>query len=250
MVAGMFGLMGAYAAGSSQHMRTSIYIFVLLFIFLVLLLVAFVVHQKSQGTQNRRTNEAEVPNTNDIKRKQYTKRKNLMLLGILAASVTYQAGLHPPGGVWQSNDDAGHAAGDPVLHDKQKLRYHAFFYSNSISFMASIIVIILLLPESLKLNVNEWLLKAMNTTVVLDMIGLLVAYGTGSSRDWDTSGYVIAMAIFVLGYISIHAMLSKLSQVANHRVASEDPESQVLGNGSHQARGVCVGLHPSINVVQ
>ncbi|BAF19344.2 Os06g0295000, partial [Oryza sativa Japonica Group] len=250
MVAGMFGLMGAYAAGSSQHMRTSIYIFVLLFIFLVLLLVAFVVHQKSQGTQNRRTNEAEVPNTNDIKRKQYTKRKNLMLLGILAASVTYQAGLHPPGGVWQSNDDAGHAAGDPVLHDKQKLRYHAFFYSNSISFMASIIVIILLLPESLKLNVNEWLLKAMNTTVVLDMIGLLVAYGTGSSRDWDTSGYVIAMAIFVLGYISIHAMLSKLSQVANHRVASEDPESQVLGNGLHQARGVCVGLHPSINVVQ
>uniref|UniRef100_A0A0E0HP82 PGG domain-containing protein n=1 Tax=Oryza nivara TaxID=4536 RepID=A0A0E0HP82_ORYNI len=250
MVAGMFGLMGAYAAGSSQHMRTSIYIFVLLFIFLVLLLVAFVVHRKSQGKQNKRTNEAEVPDTNDIKRKQYTKRKNLMLLGILAASVTYQAGLHPPGGVWQSNDSAGHAAGDPVLHDMQRLQYRAFFYSNSTSFMASIIVIILLLPESLKLNVNEWLLKAMNTTVVLDMIGLLVAYGTGSSRDWDTSGYVIAMAIFVLGYIAIHAMLSKLSQVANHRVASEDPESQVLGNGLHQVGGICVGLHPSINAVQ
>jgi hypothetical protein len=29
--------------------------------------------------------------------------KYLMLLGILVASVTYQAGLEPPGGAWQNS---------------------------------------------------------------------------------------------------------------------------------------------------
>ncbi|XP_006665066.2 uncharacterized protein LOC102712139 [Oryza brachyantha] len=245
MVGGMFGLMGAYAAGSSQHLRTSIYVFVLLFVFMVLLLVAFAVHKRSQGIQGRRTNEGrQTTETNedpDSERKQHTKRKYLMLLGILAASVTYQAGLHPPGGVWQ-DDKNGHEAGNEVLRDNQTARYHAFFYSNSTSFMASIVVIVLLLPESLKTNINEWLLKAMNTTIILDMIGLLVAYGTGSSRDWETSGYVIAMAVFVLGYIVIRATLSKLSQGGKRnngqRVACVDAESQGPGNGLHPARRI------------
>lgn len=42
----------------------------------------------------------------------------LMMLATLAASVTYQAGLNPPGGFWQADDSDGHVAGSPVLESK------------------------------------------------------------------------------------------------------------------------------------
>jgi hypothetical protein len=42
----------------------------------------------------------------------------LMVLAVLAASVTYQAGLNPPGGFWQQDDAQGNVAGTPVLQSK------------------------------------------------------------------------------------------------------------------------------------
>ncbi|KAG8076037.1 hypothetical protein GUJ93_ZPchr0006g43546 [Zizania palustris] len=45
----------------------------------------------------------------------------LMVLTTVAASVTYQAGINPPGGFWQDDKD-GHTAGNPVMHDKFKAR--------------------------------------------------------------------------------------------------------------------------------
>jgi preprotein translocase subunit SecG len=151
----------------------------------------------------------------------HAKRKYVMLLAMLAASVTYQAGLDPPGGVWPE----GYAAGSPVLHDSNLRRYHVFFYSNSSSFVASIVVIILLLQSELRNmpsrhgrqqhNVqrideprdNPLLLMATNTVVALDLVGLLVAYAAGSSRTMDTSLYVIVLVVAVVIYIVVHVRL-------------------------------------------
>jgi hypothetical protein len=50
MVAGMFGLMGAYAAGSSHSLRTSIYVLTLVaavFAFVILQLVIFWIKNKT-----------------------------------------------------------------------------------------------------------------------------------------------------------------------------------------------------------
>uniref|UniRef100_A0A453QET6 PGG domain-containing protein n=2 Tax=Aegilops tauschii subsp. strangulata TaxID=200361 RepID=A0A453QET6_AEGTS len=131
-----------------------------------------------------------------------------MLLGILAASMTYQIGLKPPGGLWQDNDN-GHSAGNPVLHDINKHRYDVFFYSNSTSFMASIVVIVLLLPwtTSHKRKPPLWL---MHMAILLDMLSLLVAYAAGSTRKWETSRNVIFIIIPVLLYIAIYAAASVL----------------------------------------
>lgn len=54
-------------------------------------------------------------------------RTYLLLLGILAATITYQAGLNPPGGFWLDNED-GHHAGDPILEAISPKRYNTFFY--------------------------------------------------------------------------------------------------------------------------
>ena len=61
--------------------------------------------------------EQEAEEEDDKETARYTTRKYLMVVSILVASVTYQAGLIPPGGVWPDTDSRSidrHAAGDPV----------------------------------------------------------------------------------------------------------------------------------------
>ncbi|KAM3196490.1 hypothetical protein ACQJBY_072259 [Aegilops geniculata] len=333
MLVGMFGLMGAYAAGSSRNLKTSVYVLILvgavltfiasmLAIFLLVPYLksregrdfCFVPFGKSQkgtdgqvvaGHSSSKSNEGTDgqveggPSTNkshegtdgkveaghSSENKKKEKLQYLMLLGILAASMTYQTGLKPPGGLWQDNND-GHDAGNPILRDINKERYNAFFYSNSASFMASIVVVVMLLPltllpekytikssekdtklskedtkspnedtksldkvtklpkeetkmpdedpksaeedpkssnEDLK-SPNEdmkppdgdpqpsekdtWPLWPMHTAILLDMMGLLVAYAAGSTRKWETSRNVMVLIVPVLAYIGLYAALS------------------------------------------
>ncbi|CAM0914021.1 unnamed protein product [Alopecurus aequalis] len=268
MVAGMFGLVGAYAAGSSRNLQTSIYVLTLVaavFAFVILQVVVFFWIQNREKIvlwfqnlkkklENRAGNtdiesdehpkgktekelqdeeenrkvkgpkgktEKELQDEEDNRkekgpkgktekeeeenRKEKGLREYLMLLGVLAASVTYQTGLKPPGGLWEDNHN-GHTAGNSILHDTNRSRYHAFFYSNSTSFMASIAVVVLLLPKTLH---NQMLqLWAMHTVILLNMLGLLVAYAAGSTRDWETSRNVICLVIPVLFYIAAYAACS------------------------------------------
>ncbi|GJN40017.1 hypothetical protein PR202_gb29178 [Eleusine coracana subsp. coracana] len=349
--AGMFGLVGAYAAGSTQHIKTSFYIFalagVVLVLVAVLVIVLLVIYKRKQEedalnnntsprapntdlvemvrSANAATEESSAPKETDTdiesgnvqtdessatketesdiemvrsanggtedysapmetesdiemvtsadggakecsvpqetgtdidrattaeagtkesstsketetekakEKKIHAKRKYLMLLGILVASVTYQSGLQPPGGVWQ-DDGVGRAAGNPIMHDNDHPRYLAFFYSNSVSFVASVVVIVLLLPETL--HKARWWLTVMNLTIVLDLLGLLIAYAAGSSRSWKTSGYVTALVIAVLGYFVIHVVLSCFSRFCTRSAvassASQSNGQNGVGNG-------------------
>uniref|UniRef100_A0A453RD82 PGG domain-containing protein n=1 Tax=Aegilops tauschii subsp. strangulata TaxID=200361 RepID=A0A453RD82_AEGTS len=179
---GMFGLMGAYAAGSTQHLKTSIYIFALVVV------VLFVI-----------------------------------------------AGLDPPGGAWQHSSE-WYDAGNPVMHDNRRPRYLAFFYSNSTSFVASIVVIIILLLEWKDKTKRSLTLRVLSTTIVLDLLALLVAYAAGSSRGWKTSVYVVALIIAVLAYIAIHVILAFLCSHPDD--SSQHPENpppiQEEANGGNQ----------------
>uniref|UniRef100_A0ACD5Z9U3 Uncharacterized protein n=1 Tax=Avena sativa TaxID=4498 RepID=A0ACD5Z9U3_AVESA len=211
---GLLCLMGAYAAGSTQHIKTSIYIFVLVAVVLFIasgLLLVFLREIKRSGhsapTPPIEQDEEDMKE-GEKERKKHARRKYLMLLGILVASVAYQAGLEPPGGAWQ-NSDNGYEAGNPVMHDNRRPRYLIFFYSNSVSFMASIVVIIMLLPQWLpNKKEEEWSLRVMNWTIILDLFALLVSYAAGSNRGWKTSVYVVTLIIAVLGYFAIHMTLS------------------------------------------
>uniref|UniRef100_A0A8R7QXK1 PGG domain-containing protein n=1 Tax=Triticum urartu TaxID=4572 RepID=A0A8R7QXK1_TRIUA len=209
MVVGMFGLMGAYAAGSSRHVRTSIYVLTLVaavFTFLTVQVVILWIPKNwsnkqsstSSGTVHGSSEQESIISESSelVAHDTGTEKKDLR--EYLAASVTYQTGLKPPGGLWQDNNNNGHTGGNSILHDIDKGRYRAFFYSNSTSFMASIVVIVLLLPR----NSNNWPLWPMHTAILLDMVGLLGAYAAGSTREWEMSRNVIALVIPVLIYIA------------------------------------------------
>ncbi|TVU11494.1 hypothetical protein EJB05_45082, partial [Eragrostis curvula] len=134
-------------------------------------------------------------------------RKYLVLLGILAVSVTYNSGLSPPGGFWNKNKD-GHAAGDPALNVEFFQRYEVFFYCNSTAFAASLVLIILLLSKSVARQ-KLWL-RSMQFTMIVDLFSLMGAYAAGSCRVLKSSIYIWVLVFSVFIYVWIHILLSTL----------------------------------------
>ncbi|CAL5038076.1 unnamed protein product [Urochloa decumbens] len=118
----------------------------------------------------------------------------LIVLATLAASVTYQAGLNPPGGFWQ--DSNGHLAGNPVLRDGEFVkRYMTFYYFNATAFATSLVIIILLLNE--RFYTSEAKVAALTLTTMVDLMSLVGAYIAGSTRDMANSIYIIVLTCFL-----------------------------------------------------
>ncbi|KAJ1255404.1 hypothetical protein BS78_K245200, partial [Paspalum vaginatum] len=233
MVAGMFSLIGAYAAGSSLHLRTSIIVLILVTAVIAAVVYVeyirrhpkqrteqgqvYVAYIRRQPTNNN--GQAQNQNPDDPRRPEPGKQpdmmaKYLMLVGILAASVTYLTGLKPPGGLWRDNGGRNDA-GNPVLYDIRKHRYNAFFYSNSTSFMASVTVIALLLSRMIRDSEDAKPLWPMHTAMLLDMLALLGAYAAGSARDWGTSKNIVMLLFPVLGFVALLFFWKKGGDEAN-----------------------------------
>nr|CAB3470343.1 unnamed protein product [Digitaria exilis] len=199
---------------SMHHLRTSIYVFALVAALVIFLPVAFLLHHRQQSSSSNngggRSDQGQSPqgvgNENGTKPPHTKRNKYLMMLGILAAS-------------W-------HEAGDPVLHDNRRGWYNAFFYCNSTSFVASVVVIVLLLLEEPDNNPESSLTKAINMTIMLDLLGLLVAYGAGSGRDWAAIGSVAAVVL--ASYIGVYDALSSLRRQGRHNEDNHEAAHQVV----------------------
>ncbi|KAG6721311.1 hypothetical protein I3842_03G107800 [Carya illinoinensis] len=89
-------------------------------------------------------------------------RGTLMLVATVIATVTFQAGINPPGGVWQQDSKNGTVtAGTSIFQspDSDKLQYQYFLYSNTISFVAVISVLLVVISGfPLRNKFSIWLL--------------------------------------------------------------------------------------------
>lgn len=74
------------------------------------------------------------------KKKQQDFRAWLLLLASLIATVTFTAGLTPPGGFWGEDKD-GHIGGNPIMRDKFPRRYRIYVGSNRMAFCFSMVII-------------------------------------------------------------------------------------------------------------
>lgn len=93
------------------------------------------------------------------------RKSALMVVASLIATVAFQAGLTPPGGVWEDDyyvDENGQAVSDPhsaghsVMAYQEPGVYGAFMILNTVAFLASL-SIILLLVSGLPLNRRKWM---------------------------------------------------------------------------------------------
>ncbi|CAM0870972.1 unnamed protein product [Alopecurus aequalis] len=223
----LISLMGAFAAGSCRKLSTSVYVILVVvavfaYVMIQVLVLTFAkdkvdvllewmsfMRQHPSVYQRNSIQDTSVDQRNSKqameKSREHKWRKDLMLIGTLAITVTYQAGLLPPGGAWPDDRD-NHFAGDPILHDTNRTRYRVFFYCNATSFMASMVVVILLLNNTISKYRRS--LLAMKTAMVLVLLGLLGAYAAGSCRKFKTSAYIFVLVIAVFIYIVFHVLLS------------------------------------------
>ncbi|KAL6605761.1 hypothetical protein ACP70R_041414 [Stipagrostis hirtigluma subsp. patula] len=169
----------------------------------------------------------------DSQRKKWFKEMRgwLMVLATVAASVTYQAGLNPPGGFWQDDsDDRSHRAGDPVLRDEHWSRYMIFYYFNATAFVTSLVIMVLLMSE--RFYHTEAKVVALMLTTFVDLASLVGAYIAGTTRYFSSCIYVIVITcVAFVGVILIGEYADgRYLQVHHENVSLHGPagEQQVV----------------------
>ncbi|KAJ0724560.1 putative PGG domain-containing protein [Helianthus annuus] len=75
------------------------------------------------------------------------KRNTLMVVTSLLATMAFQAGTNPPSGVWQDDSTAypPHKAGYAVMVRNHPNLYHIFLVSNTVGFVSTLSIILLLI---------------------------------------------------------------------------------------------------------
>lgn len=153
-------------------------------------------------------------NDGSAEKKHEAFRSWLLLLMSLVATVTFTAGLTPPGGFWATDDKAnGYVAGMSVMRSKFYWRYLAFYYSNTTAFFTSLMTIGMLARNINNLRPTDLQSNIFKCTVVVCFLSLGCSYISGT---WDGSpgGLTYPIGVFLLNidYMFVLAWSLKLMQ--------------------------------------
>lgn len=164
--------------------------------------------QKSIDELVKTMKEANRSRSMSTQKEQKDFRNWLLLLSSLAATITFAAGLSPPGGFWSEDDMANtYIAGTSVMRDKFPTRYLLFHCSNTIAFFASLAVIGLL-AKNIKIK-NRFFL----TLVAISFLSLCGSYITGTWVDLTLGIYTISVFVAVICYMSIIWVIARVCDI-------------------------------------
>ncbi|KAJ6287785.1 hypothetical protein OIU78_030436 [Salix suchowensis] len=116
--------------------------------------------------------------------------------------MAFQAGIRPPGGFWQEDlhepTSKAHEAGRSIMADKFPAAYNKFVLHNSIAFLASLSVILLLISGlSFKRGFSMWIL-----------MGILWVAITESTFTYLISIYCLSIRTQRRAYVVTAAVLT------------------------------------------
>ncbi|KAH6826289.1 hypothetical protein C2S53_012250 [Perilla frutescens var. hirtella] len=111
-------------------------------------------------------------------------KSTLMIVAILIATIAFQIGANPPGGLWEEDqilDPQGkpvsdpHHAGESIMARNYPVGYGRFYISNTIALVASLSIILFLISGlPLRRNVFMWILMVI-TWIAITAIALCYA---------------------------------------------------------------------------
>ncbi|PIN00114.1 26S proteasome regulatory complex, subunit PSMD10 [Handroanthus impetiginosus] len=186
------------------------------------------------------------------------KRNALMVVASLIATMAFQVGVNPPGGVWQddkvvdSQEDPfitqlthqGHLAGISIMARNYPVGYTGFYICNTMSFIASLSIILLLISGlPIRRKFFMWILMLITwisiTTIALtylNSISLVTAYDDRTSLQSVLGNSILVwfglMALLFIGHTIrlIIKLVKKLRKRSTPRQRRMVAASAVLVN--------------------
>ncbi|KAJ6745806.1 HOMEOBOX PROTEIN WARIAI [Salix koriyanagi] len=166
----------------------------------------------AQGRRNRKDIDVQDSLHQTRLRRKYRRRQNyrlgdrrnaLMIVASLIATMAFQAGIRPPGGFWQEDlhepTSKAHDAGRSIMADKFPAAYNKFVLHNSIAFLASLSVILLLISGlSFKWGFSMWILMGILWVAITEStFAYLISIYCLSSRT-QRRAYVVTAAVLTV----------------------------------------------------
>ncbi|XP_059640417.1 ankyrin repeat-containing protein BDA1-like [Cornus florida] len=128
-------------------------------------------------------------------------RGNLMIVATVTATMSFQAGLNPPGNVWQEDNDGRTTPGTAIMDGSDSENgedFKLFLKYNTVSLLASLSIILLMIsgiPLKNKLSMCL-LVAAMSTSVAfmaLTYVQSITLIAPESTKNADISIYLVSV---------------------------------------------------------
>ncbi|KAL8064271.1 hypothetical protein ABFX02_01G079600 [Erythranthe guttata] len=148
------------------------------------------------------------------------KKDSLMIVASLIATMAFQVGVNPPGGVWQDDklfdsqgkpEDDPHEAGISVVATKYPDGYPRFYMINTIGFIASLSIILLLMSGlPIRRRFFMWILMvitwvAITAVAITYLLSITVLTPTVLTPVSKTFNRVVNLVVF--GWIGLMALV-------------------------------------------